>query len=104
VLRDLRPLAFMPSCFQFVLSRTFLLTFTLSSPFHVWGQGLRTLTPNTGFIFLLLRSPILLALPLLLHPRRCSLSDTIIWVTLVAPDCLHFFIEVFYSLFQVKSL
>jgi hypothetical protein len=49
----------------------------------------------TGFIFLLLRLPVLLALPSLLHPRHHLLNGIIGWATLVAPGCLHCFIEVF---------
>jgi hypothetical protein len=49
----------------------------------------------TGFIFLLLRPPVLSAPPILLCPRHRLLSGIIIWVIFVAYNCLHFFIEVF---------
>jgi hypothetical protein len=64
---------------------------------HVFGSLI-------GFIFLPLCPPVLSALPSLLRPRHCSLSGIIVWVTLVAPSCLHCFIEVFQGLFRVESL
>jgi hypothetical protein len=49
----------------------------------------------TGFIFLPLRPLVLLALPMLLYLRRRLLSDIIIWVIFMAPNYLHYFIDVF---------
>jgi hypothetical protein len=49
----------------------------------------------TGFIFLPLCPPVLLAPPMLLHPHHYLLSDIIVWVIFVAPDCLHCFVEFF---------
>ncbi len=49
----------------------------------------------TGFVFLLLCPPVLLAPPMLLHPCRHLLSGIIVWATFVAPDCLHYFVDVF---------
>jgi hypothetical protein len=49
----------------------------------------------TGFIFLSLRSPVLSAPPLLLHPHYRLLSSIIVWVNFVAPDCMLCFVEVF---------
>jgi hypothetical protein len=49
----------------------------------------------TGFIFLLLRPPVLSALPVLLRPRRHLLSGIIVWVIFLASDYLLCFVEVF---------
>jgi hypothetical protein len=49
----------------------------------------------TSFIFLLLHPSVLSALPTLLHPRHRLLSGIIVWATFVAPDYLHYFVEVF---------
>ena len=47
----------------------------------------------TDFVFLPLRPPVLSDLSS--RPRRRFLSGIIVWATLVAPGCLHCFIEVF---------
>jgi hypothetical protein len=49
----------------------------------------------TGFIFLPLRSPVLLAPPVLLRPRRHLLSGIIVWVIFLTPDYLLSFVKVF---------
>jgi hypothetical protein len=49
----------------------------------------------TNFIFLPLRPPILLAPPVLLHPRHHFLSGIIVWVIFLTPDYLLCFVEVF---------
>jgi hypothetical protein len=49
----------------------------------------------TSFVFLLLCSPVLSALPPLLHPRHRLLSGIIVWAIFVAPDYLHDFVNVF---------
>jgi hypothetical protein len=49
----------------------------------------------SSFIFLLLRLPVLSALPPLFHPRCCLLSGIIVWLTFMAPDCPLCFVEVF---------
>jgi hypothetical protein len=49
----------------------------------------------TGFIFLLLRPPVLSALSVLLRPHHHLLSDIIVWVIFLAPDYLLCFVEVF---------
>jgi hypothetical protein len=49
----------------------------------------------TGFIFLLLRPPVLSSPPVLLHPRHHLLSGIIIWVIFLALDYLLCFIDVF---------
>jgi hypothetical protein len=50
---------------------------------------------STGFIFLPLRSSVLSAPPVLLHPCRHLLSGIIVWVIFVAPSYLICFVEVF---------
>ena len=49
----------------------------------------------TGFIFFLLRPPVLSTLPVLLHPQRHLLSGIIVWVIFLPPSYLLYFIEVF---------
>jgi hypothetical protein len=49
----------------------------------------------TGFIFLPLCPPVLLAPHVLLRPRHHLLSGIIVWVIFLAPDYLLCFIEVF---------
>jgi hypothetical protein len=58
----------------------------------------------TGFVFLPLHPSVLSALLMMCHPRHHLLSGIIVWATFVAPACRHYFIEVFYGLFQVESL
>jgi hypothetical protein len=67
---------------------------------HLVGTGSVGVIHNvfgslTGFIFLLLRPPVLSTPPMLLHPRHLLLSGIIDWVTFMALDCLLCFIEVF---------
>jgi hypothetical protein len=49
----------------------------------------------TGFIFFLLRLPVLPVLLLLFRPRHQFLSDIIVWVIFVVLDYLHCFVEIF---------
>jgi hypothetical protein len=49
----------------------------------------------TGFVFLPLRPPVLLAPPMLLHPSHCLHSGIIVYVIFVAPGCPHCFVEAF---------
>jgi hypothetical protein len=49
----------------------------------------------TGFIFFLLRLPVLSAPPVLLHPHHHLLCGIIIWDIFLALGYLHCFIEVF---------
>jgi hypothetical protein len=49
----------------------------------------------SDFIFLLLHSLVMLALPSLLHLCHHFLSGIIIWDNFVAFDCLHCFVKVF---------
>jgi hypothetical protein len=49
----------------------------------------------TDFIFLLLRPPVLSALPVLLHPRHHLLIVIIVWVIFLTPGYLLYFIKVF---------
>jgi hypothetical protein len=49
----------------------------------------------TDFIFLSLHSPVLSALPVLLHLHHHLLSGIIVWVIFLTPNYLLCFVEVF---------
>jgi hypothetical protein len=69
-----------------------LVTWLALAPVIVIHNVFRSLI---GFIFLLLRPPVLSAPPVLLRPRRQLLSDIIVWVIFLTPDYLLCFINVF---------